>query len=51
MQPAAAAMDLTTERVASMAPGRFFRDTASAINSLDFHRTEDLLVASGARGC
>jgi hypothetical protein len=45
----AAPLDLTSEVVASMAPGRFFRDTAAAINSLDFHRTEDWLVCAGAR--
>ncbi len=45
---ASPALDLTPERVAALAPGRFFRDAGGAINSLDFHRTEDLLVCSGA---
>jgi hypothetical protein len=43
----AAPLDLSAEVVASMAPGRFFRDTSAAINSLDFHRTEELLVCAG----
>ena len=40
-------MDLTPERVASMAPGRFFRETVAPVVSLDFHRTEDVLVVAG----
>ena len=45
----AAALDLTSETLGKFAPGRFFRDASAAINSLDFHRTEDLLVCAGAR--
>jgi COMPASS component SWD2 len=29
-----------------MAPGRFFRETVAPVVSLDFHRTEDLLVVA-----
>jgi hypothetical protein len=48
----AAPVDLSSEVVASMAPGRFFRDTSAPINSLDFHRTEEWLVCAGAlRAC
>ena len=31
-----------------MAPGRFFRDHKGAVNSLDFHHTEDVMVTVGA---
>ena len=41
-------LDLTSEALTSFAPGRFFRDAGAAINSLDFHLTEDLLVCAGA---
>jgi len=42
-----AGLDLTSEALTGFAPGRFFRDAGAAINSLDFHRTEDLLVCAG----
>jgi hypothetical protein len=42
-----AGLDLTSETLTAFAPGRFFRDAGAAINSLDFHRTEDLLVCAG----
>ena len=44
----AALVDLTTEVLGTMAPGRFFRDTTAPINSLDFHRSAELLVCAGA---
>jgi|TARA_B110000977_G_scaffold6540_1_gene9136 hypothetical protein len=34
--------------IKSMAPGRFFRDHKGAVNSLDFHHTEDVMVTVGA---
>ena len=43
-----AALELTTEVLGSMAPGRFFRDTTAPVNSLDFHRSAELLVCAGA---
>jgi len=39
---------LDENAVKSMAPGRFFRDHKAAINSLDFHHTEDVLATVGA---
>ncbi len=40
-------LELTSEVLASFAPGRFFRDASAPLLSLDFHRTEDLLVCAG----
>jgi hypothetical protein len=39
---------LAPAATAAWGPGRFFRDAQGGVNSLDFHRTEDLLVASCA---
>jgi hypothetical protein len=44
-------MELPPEKVVTFAPGRFFTDAGGAVVSLDFHRTEDLLVAAGACVC
>lgn len=41
-------MLLDAESIKSMAPGRFFRDHKGAINSLDFHHSEDVMVTVGA---
>jgi|TARA_B100001540_G_scaffold200288_1_gene176418 hypothetical protein len=46
--PVAAMVLLDENAVKSMAPGRFFRDHKAAINSLDFHHTEDVLATVGA---
>lgn len=43
-----AALDLTPEVVATMQPGRFFRDAGAAVASLDFHATEELLLSACA---
>ena len=40
---------LDHESIRSMVPGRFFRDHKGAINSLDFHPTDDVMVTVGAR--
>lgn len=37
-------MQLDDHVVRSLGIGRVFKDTASRINSIDYHRTEDLLV-------
>jgi hypothetical protein len=37
---------LTTEALLRFAPGRFLKDSPAAVNSLDFHRTEELLVVA-----
>jgi COMPASS component SWD2 len=39
---------LDLESVKSMAPGQFFRHHKGAVNSLDFHHTEDVMVTVGA---
>ena len=33
--------------IKSMGPGRFFREHKGAVNSLDFHHTEDVMVTVG----
>ena len=38
---------LDENAIKSMAPGRFFRDHKGAVNSLDFHHTEDVMVTVG----
>ena len=44
---ASAPLEVTGEVLQSCAPGRFFRDASAPLLSLDFHRTEDLLVCAG----
>ena len=39
---------LDENSIKSMMPGRFFRDHKAAVNSLDFHHTEDVMVTVGA---
>jgi hypothetical protein len=39
---------LEENSIKSMVPGRFFRDHKAAVNSLDFHHTEDVMVTVGA---
>ena len=38
---------LDENAIKCMAPGRFFRDHKGAVNSLDFHHTEDVMVTVG----
>jgi len=40
-------MELSHEAVKAFAPGRVFQENEGRINSLDFHRKEDLLVTAG----
>ncbi|KDD74284.1 hypothetical protein H632_c1432p0, partial [Helicosporidium sp. ATCC 50920] len=40
-------MELTTEVLRSFGIGRVFKESEGRINSLDFHRTHDLLVTGG----
>jgi len=40
-------MYLTDAALRSMSMGKVFKDNRDNVNSLDFHRTEDLLVTAG----
>ena len=39
---------LNAGSLAGLAAGKSFRDNAGTVNSLDFHRSEDLLVTASA---
>lgn len=41
------AMQLDDTVVRAMAMGRVFKDNSARVNSLDFHRTDDVLVTAG----